>query len=130
MGHYEGGVGNEIAGWVSGKAQARAFPPTTPLRCPHGCQEAVDIAFGRSERGLQLGCLARLHRERASQASQQIAASAHQQNVGMEQIAVAMRDIHQATEQFVAGARQSELAAKDLNESAQGLKATIGFYKT
>ena len=66
----------------------------------------------------------------ASQATQQIAASAHQQNVGMEQIAVAMRDIHQATEQFVTGARQSELAARDLNESAQDLKATIGFYKT
>jgi len=65
----------------------------------------------------------------ASQAAQQIAASAHQQNVGMEQISLAMKDIHQATEQFVNGARQSETAAKDLNVMTQELKTAVGFYK-
>jgi len=66
----------------------------------------------------------------ASLVAQQIAASAHQQNVGMEQIAEAMRDIHQATEQFMTGARQSEQAAKDLNDTGRELRATISFYQT
>ncbi|MGV8964696.1 MAG: HAMP domain-containing methyl-accepting chemotaxis protein [Cellulomonas sp.] len=66
----------------------------------------------------------------ASHVAQQIAASAHEQNVGMEQIATAMRDIHQATEQFVAGARQSEQAAKDLNDTGLELRTAISFYRT
>jgi len=65
----------------------------------------------------------------ASQAAQQIAAAAHQQNIGMDQIGLAMKDVHQATEQFVNGARQSEKAAIELNAMAQELKTAIGFYK-
>ncbi|MEA4909077.1 MAG: methyl-accepting chemotaxis protein [Chloroflexi bacterium] len=65
----------------------------------------------------------------ASQAAQQIAISAHQQSIGMEQISQAMKDINQATVQFVAGARQSQTAAENLNVMAQGLQKTVEFYK-
>ncbi len=65
----------------------------------------------------------------AAQAAQQIAASAHQQNIGMEQIAQAMKDINQATVQFVAGARQSQTAAENLNVMAQRLQKTVDFYQ-
>ncbi len=65
----------------------------------------------------------------AAQAAQQIAASAHQQNIGMEQISQAMKDINQATVQFVAGARQSQTAAENLNVMAQGLQKTVEFYR-
>ncbi|MCE1253726.1 MAG: methyl-accepting chemotaxis protein [Anaerolineae bacterium] len=65
----------------------------------------------------------------SSQTVQQISASAHQQSIGMEQIAQAMKDINQATIQFVAGARQSQLAAENLNHMAQELQKSIEFYK-
>ncbi len=65
----------------------------------------------------------------AAQAAQQIAASAHQQNIGMEQISQAMKDINQATVQFVAGARQSQTAAENLNVMAQAMQKTVEFYK-
>ena len=65
----------------------------------------------------------------AAQAAQQIAASSHQQSLGMAQIAQAMKDINQATVQFVAGARQSQSAAENLNSMAQELQDTVQFYK-
>ena len=65
----------------------------------------------------------------AAQAAQQIAASSHQQSLGMAQIAQAMKDINQATVQFVAGARQSQTAAENLNTLAQELQETVQFYK-
>jgi len=65
----------------------------------------------------------------ATQAAQQIAASAHQQSVGMDQIAQAMQDINQATSQFVAGAHQSQLAAEELNELSQNLQEITDRYK-
>ncbi|WZP00709.1 HAMP domain-containing methyl-accepting chemotaxis protein [Isosphaeraceae bacterium EP7] len=58
----------------------------------------------------------------ASQAVQQIVASAAQQSTGMDQIAQAMREINQSTQQFVAGARQSQSAAESLNVLADQLK--------
>ena len=47
----------------------------------------------------------------------------------MEQISQAMKDINQATVQFVAGARQSQSAAESLNIMAQELQASVEFYK-
>jgi methyl-accepting chemotaxis protein len=58
----------------------------------------------------------------AAHAAQQIAASAHEQRVGMDQVAQAMKDVNDATTQFVAGAEQSQRAAEELN----GLASRLG----
>jgi methyl-accepting chemotaxis protein len=64
-----------------------------------------------------------------AQSSQQIAAASRQQSVAMDQIAQAMREINQATIQFVAGARQSQAAAEGLNLLAQQLLNATDRYK-
>jgi methyl-accepting chemotaxis protein len=58
----------------------------------------------------------------AAQAATQIAASSQQQIVGMDQVALAMDNIKQASLQNVAGTRQAETAAHDLHELGQKLK--------
>jgi methyl-accepting chemotaxis protein len=65
----------------------------------------------------------------AAHAAQQIAASAHQQSVGMDQVAQAMRDLTDSTSQFVTGARQSQQAAEDLNQLAQQLTSVTDRYR-
>ncbi len=65
----------------------------------------------------------------AAQASQQIAAAAHQQSSAMDQIAQAMREINQATVQFVAGARQSQTAAESLTNLSRQLQALTDRYR-
>jgi len=62
-------------------------------------------------------------------AAQQIAASAHQQSVGIEQIAQAMGDVNQGTEQFLEGAHQSQMAAERLNELSAQLAAVTERYR-
>ncbi len=62
----------------------------------------------------------------AAQAATQIAASSHQQMVGMDQVVVAMNNIKQASEQNVAGTRQAELAAQGLYEMGGRLSALVG----
>jgi methyl-accepting chemotaxis protein len=47
----------------------------------------------------------------------------------MDQIAAAMRDVNQATVQFVAGARQSQTAAEGLNGLARQLQSLTERYK-
>jgi methyl-accepting chemotaxis protein len=66
---------------------------------------------------------------RAAQAAQQIAASAQQQNVGMDQIAHAMKDVNEGTTQFVAGAQQSQQAAEGLNELSGRLNRLTERYR-
>lgn len=61
----------------------------------------------------------------ASQAATQVAVSSQQQLVGIDQISNAMENIKQATQQNVAGAKQAEKAAQDLNELGKKLKAMI-----
>lgn len=60
-----------------------------------------------------------------AQAALQIAASSQQQLVGMDQMALAMENIRQATTQNVTGAKQVESAARDLNELSQRLKQAV-----
>jgi methyl-accepting chemotaxis protein len=62
----------------------------------------------------------------AAQAATQIAASSKQQMVGMDQVATAMINIKQASEQNVAGTRQAELAAQGLYEMGAKLGTLIG----
>ncbi len=64
----------------------------------------------------------------AAQAATQIAASSQQQLVGMDQVAVAMENIKQASTQNVVSARQLESAARNLNELGQRLKQTVAQY--
>ncbi len=62
----------------------------------------------------------------AAQAAVQIAASSQQQMVGMDQVALAMENIKQASMQNVSGTRQAEVAAQSLHELGRKLSAMIG----
>jgi methyl-accepting chemotaxis protein len=60
----------------------------------------------------------------------QIVASAHEQSVGMDQIAQAMREVSASTSQFVVGAQQSQQAAEGLNDLARALLVATEKYRT
>ena len=62
----------------------------------------------------------------AAQAATQIAASSQQQMVGMDQVALAMENIKQASTQNVAGTKQAEAAAQGLHELGVRLGDLIG----
>ncbi len=59
----------------------------------------------------------------------QIAAAAEQQLAGMGQITLAMQNIRQTMEQTVAGARQVEQAAAELDALAGRLRKVVGQYR-
>ncbi len=65
----------------------------------------------------------------ASQAAMQIATSSQQQSIGMDQIALAMGNIKQASSQNLAATKQTEIAAKNLHELGQKLKQLTNQYK-
>ena len=65
----------------------------------------------------------------AAQAATQIAASSQQQLVGVDQVAGAMESIKQASSQNVAGARQLESAARNLNDLGQQLGQMVGRFQ-
>ena len=81
---------------------------------------------GRTGEGIR--SLADTIRE-ASAAAEQIAASAHQQSVGMDQIAEAMTNIDNGTGQFLEGAHQSQRVAGDLSELSGKLAALTDRYR-
>jgi len=66
--------------------------------------------------------------ESASAASQ-IAVSAQQQLVGMDQLAQAMGNIKTTTAQNMDSTRQAEIAAHQLHELGKRLKGMVGQYK-
>jgi methyl-accepting chemotaxis protein len=88
-------------------------------------EEGLELSGRADER---IRSLAGTIRE-ASHAAQQIAASAHQQSIGMDQISQAMTDVSDSTAQFVAGARQSQQAAEDLNDLSGKLVALTDRYR-
>lgn len=65
----------------------------------------------------------------ASQAVIQIAASSQQQLIGMDQVAVAMNNIKQATTQNAASTKQVELTVRNLQELGGKLKDMIRHYR-
>jgi methyl-accepting chemotaxis protein len=67
--------------------------------------------------------------EQAVQAAVHIAASAQQQQAGTDQVALAMRSIHEATAQNVASARQSETVAHTLHQLGLNLQQLLGRYR-
>ena len=77
--------------------------------------------------GNVIGVLAE-HVEAAVQISVQISSSSQQQMAGMEQVVPAMENIKQASEQNVAGIRQAQGAATDLNLLGQKIQGIIEKY--
>jgi len=65
----------------------------------------------------------------SAQAATQMMAGGRQQVSGIEQIALAMRNINQATVQSLASTRQAEKSAQSLNELAQSLSQTVAQYQ-
>jgi len=61
----------------------------------------------------------------SAQAAQQILVSAQQQAAGMDQVALAMQNIREASTQNIASTRQVERAAQDLNSLAGRLQALV-----
>lgn len=68
--------------------------------------------------------------DESSGAALQIASSSQQQLVGMDQIAMAMENIKQASQDNVEGTRQSEQAARNLHELGQRLKERVAQFRT
>jgi len=64
-----------------------------------------------------------------SQAVMQIAASNQQELVGMDQVAIAMGSIKQATAQNAAGTKQVEVTVRNLHNLGQKLKTLVERYK-
>jgi methyl-accepting chemotaxis protein len=91
--------------------------------------KVVEESLGLTHRaGDGIRSLADTIRE-AALAAQQISASAHEQSVGMDQIAQAVKDVSEGTTQFVAGAQQSQQAAEDLNDLSRELAALTERYR-
>lgn len=65
----------------------------------------------------------------ASNAAEEIAASAHQQSVGIDQIAESMSSIEDGTAHFRDGAESSQIAAESLNDLAAKLTALTERYR-
>ncbi len=65
----------------------------------------------------------------SAQSATQVVAGSRQQVSGIEQIALAMRNINQATVQSLASTRQAEKSAQKLNELARSLTETVAQYK-
>jgi len=67
--------------------------------------------------------------DESAQSAAQMVAGGQQQRAGMEQIATVMGNINQATMQSLAGTRQTERSAQDLNELARGLGEIVEQYQ-
>ncbi len=67
--------------------------------------------------------------EEAAQAATQIAVSAQQQLMGLDQVVLAMQNIGQASAQNAVSAQQTENAAKNLHELGQKLKQLAAQYR-
>jgi len=65
----------------------------------------------------------------SAHASTQISASSQQQSVGMDQVALAMENIKDASNLSVTGTRQVELSAQNLHELGQKLKQMVEQFK-
>ena len=65
----------------------------------------------------------------AAQAATQIVASSQQQALGMDQVTLAMESIKEASTQNVAGTKQAQVAAQNLQEMGLKLKQVVEQYK-
>jgi methyl-accepting chemotaxis protein len=67
--------------------------------------------------------------EESAQVATQMVAGGRQQTSGVEQVAVAMQSINQATVQSLASTRETERAARELNDLARRLTETVERYQ-
>jgi methyl-accepting chemotaxis protein len=67
--------------------------------------------------------------EESSNATLQIVTSTKEQSIGMDQIAVAIQSINQASGQNLEGSRQIEAAARNLYELNQKLQQLVSRYR-
>lgn len=67
--------------------------------------------------------------EEATHAALQITVSSQQQRIGMDQIALAMENIKQASTQNVVGTKQTAVSAQDLRDLGQKLRLIVGRYR-
>ncbi len=107
-------------------------------------QQATNAAVMATEEGtkevdrrIQQAAEARLAIEQLSavitesaQTAVQVVAGGRQQATGVEQIAVAMQNINQATVQSLSSTRQTERAAQNMNQLAGELTTTVGQYQS
>ena len=97
-----------------------------------GAQEGTEVVEQGTELAQRAGeiiaQLAQTNRV-TSQAAAQIAASAQEQNSGMDQITAGMHNTSQATAEFVAGAEESQATAQSLNQVASELQQLASRYK-
>jgi CHASE3 domain sensor protein len=99
---------------------------STAVMAAEQSSKAVDVGVERSaEAGESIRQLADSITE-AAQAAAQIAASSQQQLVGMDQVALAMGNIDQASAQNVAGTQQVKATAQTLHELGQRLSSLVG----
>jgi methyl-accepting chemotaxis protein len=88
------------------------------------------------DKGVQLAAQAREAIEQLSsvinesaQIAAQVVAGGQQQQTGIEQIAIAMQNINQATVQGMSSTRQAENSAKNLNDLARKMTETVSQYR-
>ncbi|MFZ6031123.1 MAG: methyl-accepting chemotaxis protein [Chloroflexota bacterium] len=88
------------------------------------------------DRGVQLAAQAREAIEQlasvineSAQIATQVVVSGQQQQTGIEQIALAMQNINQATVQSLASTRQAEKSAQSLNDLARKMSETVAQYR-
>jgi methyl-accepting chemotaxis protein len=91
--------------------------------------KAVDVGVKQSEEAGQAIRMLTESIAESAQAASQIAASSQQQLVGMDQVALAMENIKQASVQNVAGTKQTESAAQNLRDLGQTLKQLVEQYR-
>ena len=90
--------------------------------------KGVDIGQSLINRaGQTIADLANVIRESAQSATQ-IAASTHQQTVGMDQLSAAMAAIRQASIQTTASVQQAERSAQDLNSMSRQMQDAVARY--
>jgi methyl-accepting chemotaxis protein len=90
--------------------------------------KGVDVGQGLiNKAGDTIQDLASVIRE-AAQAASQIAASTHQQTVGMDQLSAAMHAIRQSSIQTTASVQQAERSAQDLNIMARQMQEAVSLY--
>jgi methyl-accepting chemotaxis protein len=97
---------------------------------------ATEEGTKRADAGVQLAARTRVAIEQlagvideSAQAAMQMVAGGRQQASGIEQIALAMQSINQATAQNLSSTRQAERAAQDLNELARSLTDVVEQYQ-
>ena len=90
-----------------------------------GVDRGVQLAAQAREAIEQLGAVI----NESAQIATQVVAGGQQQQTGIEQIALAMQNINQATVQSLASTRQAEKSAQNLNELARRMTETVAQYK-